>query len=215
MTLLDEAVEANFSCGLCGAPLVVLELAPAPGDKIVARLVCPNHRLISSLTLDHAALDLWVGVAADRVFRCARCGVELDPVAGESMAHPDIAEETPGGGEPGSSFRFVTFTLTCPRHGTQDNTRKVWDVLHRRLLTEIQVRRGLELPIQELAPTTAQPSRAASSQEETQQAERGTKEEKACEPSETGRVPLYCEQCGKRIRPGDAFCFHCGAPITD
>ena len=209
-------MEANFTCGLCGAPLVVLELAPAPGDKIVARLICPNHRIITTLTLDHAALDLWVGVAADRVFRCARCGAELPPVPNASL-HPDVAGaevKYEGGRE---AFHSISFTLSCPRHGTQDNMRRVWDVLHRRLITEVQIRRGLEPPLKEAPPVS--PSSAGAKLQVQGEIQQTTGSDERAEATadelSAKRIPLYCEQCGKRIRPGDTFCFHCGAKVTD
>ncbi len=165
------AIESNFTCS-CGTPFIVMTLDPAPNDKITALLVCPRHRVGHHITLDHSGLDLWAGVAADHLYRCAICGRELPPVS-------DVS----------SSEVATTFTLNCPIHGTQNNTRTVWSVLHRRLLSEVQHRRASPEPVVEKPKpmTKRAPSNA----------------------TEAG----FCPQCGQKIRPHDNFCYHCGAAI--
>jgi hypothetical protein len=185
--MVQAAIEANFTCS-CGSPLVVLTLDPAPGDKITAMTICPKHRMGQNITLDHSGLDLWIGVVADRLFRCALCGREIAPIPGGS-----------------SSENATTFTLTCPQHGTHNNTRTVWNVIYRRLLTEIQQRREARSMPAPIGTT------AAISEESTQP------QEPPQPPSSPAKTPevRFCSQCGKRIRPHDEFCFNCGASIED
>lgn len=174
------AIEANFSCS-CGAPFIVMTLDPAPMDKVTALLVCPRHRVGHHLTLDHSALDLWAGVVADHLYRCAVCGRELQPVTNVS-----------------SSEVATTFTLNCPIHGTQNNTRTIWSVLYRRLLSEIQQKRTHQITIQTqrvLTSATAEPTRI---------------DQAGVEPPKDA---LFCPQCGHKIRSHDNFCYICGSAI--
>jgi len=184
MAMVQAAIEANFTCS-CGSPFVVLTLDQAPANQVSALVVCPRHRIGQQVTLDHSALDLWAGVVADHLFRCAICGRQLPPVA--------MAQSTPVA---------VTFTLTCPAHGTQNNTRTVWNVLYRRLLAEIQQRRG---PPMQPAP---EPTQAAAARTAAPAGTPPPAAEPAAKPT-----PMYCEQCGRKIRPNDRYCFTCGAPI--
>ncbi|MFX1576781.1 MAG: zinc ribbon domain-containing protein [Promethearchaeota archaeon] len=173
--MVQAAIEANLTCS-CGTPFIVMTLDPAPNDKITALLVCPRHKVGHHITLDHSGLDLWVGIVADHLYRCAVCGRELPP-------SPTVS----------SSEVATTFTLNCPVHGTQNNTRTVWSVLHRRLLAEIQHRRTLAEPIQ-VSPKQEEPK---------------------TRPAVESSAPkaIFCPQCGKKIRPQDFFCYHCGAAI--
>jgi DNA-directed RNA polymerase subunit RPC12/RpoP len=181
--MVQAAIEANFTCS-CGSPFVVLNLDQAPENQVSALVMCPRHRIGQHITLDHSALDLWAGVVADHLFRCAICGREVPPVA--------LAQSTEVA---------ATFTLTCPAHGTTNNTRTVWNVLYRRLLAEIQRRRGQPAP--PAAEAASEPtSRAATPAGAQPAAEVGAKP-----------TPMYCEQCGRRIRPNDRYCFTCGAPV--
>ncbi len=186
--MVQAAIEANFTCS-CGAPLVVLTLDPAPKDKISVMVICPKHRAGHTITLDHSGMDLWIGVVADRLFRCALCGQEIAPIPGGS-----------------STQNATTFTLSCPKHGTQNNTRTVWSVIYRRLLTEIQQRRQART-----MPQPAVPAPAATLEKEEVPPEENPPSSK---PERTP-VPSFCPQCGKKIRPQDDFCFHCGASIED
>jgi len=160
--------------------MIVMALDPAPNDKINALLTCPRHQLGQHLTLDHSALDLWAPVVADHLYRCAICGREL-------MPNPQTT----------SSETTTTFTLTCPIHGTQNNTRSVWSVLHRRLLADGQRLRQPQPT--DATPTPSPPTESPESATETTAAE--------------GPEAQFCPQCGKRIRGKDNFCFHCGASI--
>ncbi|MFX0168504.1 MAG: zinc ribbon domain-containing protein [Candidatus Hodarchaeota archaeon] len=175
------AIETNFTCG-CGTPMIVMALDPAPNDKVDTLLTCPRHQLGQHIILDHSALDLWAPVVADHLYRCAICGRELLP-----------------GTKTSSSEVTTTFTLNCPIHGTQNNTRTVWSVLHRRLLSEIQRRRSPQ-PIPKEAPPPSPVTKEPSSQ---------TLE---VVPASTQEAQ-FCPQCGKKIRGKDNFCFHCGAAI--
>lgn len=171
--MVQAAIETNFTCS-CGSPLVVMTVDPAPDDKITALLMCPRHRVGHHLTLDHSAIDLWVGVVADHLYRCAICGRPLTPVT--NVTSSEVA---------------TTFTLACPIHGTQNNTRTVWSVLYRRIFAEIQEQRRSQLvptPITTTAP-------------------------KAVETEQKSPPTQYCPQCGKKIRPKDNFCFICGSAI--
>ncbi len=173
--MVQAAIEANFTCS-CGTPFIVMTLDPAPGDKINALLVCPRHKVGHHITLDHSGLDLWVGVVADHLYRCAVCGRELPPASNVS-----------------SSEVATTFTLNCPVHGAQNNTRTVWSVIHRRLLSEIQHRRAppeIPLPSLPIGEPATQPAVESS-----------------------GPKATFCPHCGKKIRPHDNFCFICGAAI--
>ncbi|MFX1562570.1 MAG: zinc ribbon domain-containing protein [Promethearchaeota archaeon] len=186
--MVEAAIETNFTCS-CGAPLIVMTLDPAPGNKISAMAFCPKHRIGQNIILDHSGLDLWIGVVADRLFRCALCGREITSVPST-----------------GSSQNATTFTLTCPQHGTQNNTRTVWSVIYRRLLTEIKNRRE--------ARTISQPvefSPEAATENETQPPDETLPQTKSSKEPVVG----YCSQCGKKIRPHDEFCFNCGASIED
>ncbi|MFX1540792.1 MAG: zinc-ribbon domain-containing protein [Promethearchaeota archaeon] len=170
------AIEANFTCA-CGAPFIVMTLDPAPNDKITALLVCPRHRLGHHITLDHSGLDLWASVVADHLYRCAICGRELAPAS-------DVS----------SSEVATTFTLNCPVHGTQKNTRTIWSVLHRRLLAEIQQKRITQSSSieEEVTPKAVKvPVKA----------------------HESDLEPSFCPQCGHKIRTHDNFCFICGSAI--
>jgi hypothetical protein len=178
-TMVESAIQTNFTCS-CGAPFIVMSLDPAPKDKITALLVCPRHRVGHHLTLDHSGIDLWIAVVAENLFRCAICGRELAPPT--NVSSTDVA---------------TTFTLNCPIHGTQNNTRTVWSVIYRRLISEVQQRR---------TPSVIPPS----------------KEIPAATPSPkpTGKTPTiskaipeagFCPECGQKIRPQDNFCYHCGA----
>jgi len=173
--MVQAAIEANFTCS-CGTPFIVMTLDLAPNDKITALLVCPRHKVGHHITLDHSGLDLWVGIVADHLYRCAVCGRELPPAT--AMSSSEVA---------------TTFTLNCPVHGTQNNTRTVWSVLHRRLLNEIQTRRSLPVPPETLSPS----------------------EEPKTHPAveSSGPKATYCPQCGRKIRPHDNFCFICGSAI--
>lgn len=186
--MVQAAIEANFTCS-CGAPLTVLTLDPAPGDKITAMVICPKHRRGQNITLDHSGLDLWIGVVSDRLFRCALCGREIAPLPGGS-----------------SSQNATTFTLTCPQHGTHNNTRTVWSVIYRRLLTEIQQRRETRT-----MPPPVEATPAAATEKET------PPRIVTPSPSKPSKAPVasYCPQCGKRIRLQDEFCFRCGASIEE
>lgn len=176
-----SAIEANFTCS-CGVPFIVMTLDPALGDKITALLTCPRHRIGHHLTLDHSAIDLWAGVVADHMFRCAICGRELPPVP--SVSSSEVA---------------TTFTLNCPVHGTQNNSRTVWSVVHRRLLSEIQQHR---------APQPSPPSEESPRPPVPKEPTRTSKE--GVDPSVT---PQFCPQCGHKIRTHDNFCFICGSAI--
>jgi DNA-directed RNA polymerase subunit RPC12/RpoP len=169
--MVQAAIEANFTC-TCGTPFIVMTLDPVPNDKISALLVCPRHKVGHHITLDHSGIDLWIDVVADHLYRCAICGRELPPPTAVS-----------------SSEVATTFTLNCPIHGTQNNIRTVWSVLHRRLLSEIQHRRTVLEPLDSTPPP----------------------EEPAMESS--ALKATFCPQCGKKIRPQDNYCFHCGAAI--
>lgn len=182
--MVQAAIEANFTCS-CGSPFVVLTLDQAPGNQVSALVMCPRHRIGQPMTLDHSALDLWAGVVADHLFRCAICGREVPPVA--------TAQSTEAA---------VTFTLTCPAHGTHNNTRTVWNVLYQRLLAEIQQRRGGPVQQAPQAPPAPAPRTAA----------RGGAQPPVGEPS-AKPTPMFCEQCGKKVRPNDRYCFTCGAPV--
>jgi DNA-directed RNA polymerase subunit RPC12/RpoP len=182
--MVQAAIEANFTCS-CGSPFVVLNLDQAPQNQVTALVICPRHRIGQHMTLDHSALDLWAGVVADHLFRCAICGREVPPVSSAQYT-----ETT------------ATFTLTCPVHGMHNNTRTIWNVLYRRLLTEVQQRRGL--PVQPAPAELPLPAPGP--------ALRGRAQAVPGEPGEKPR-PMYCEECGKRIRPTDRYCFTCGAPV--
>ncbi|MHA2406657.1 MAG: zinc ribbon domain-containing protein [Candidatus Hermodarchaeia archaeon] len=173
--MVQAAIEANFTCS-CGSPFIVMTLDASPNDKITALLVCPRHKVGHHITLDHSGLDLWIGVVADHLYRCAVCGRELAPPTAVS-----------------SSEVATSFTLNCPVHGTQNNTRTVWSVLHKRILSEIQQRRAHYSPEE----TTAPPPEL--------------KTKPAMESSETKAT--FCPECGKKIRPQDNFCFICGSAI--
>jgi hypothetical protein len=173
--MVQAAIEANFTCS-CGTPFIVMTLDPAPSDKVDALLVCPRHKVGHHITLDHSGLDLWVGVVADHLYRCGVCGRELPPPPAVS-----------------SSEIATTFTLNCPIHGNQNNTRTVWSVLHRRLLDETHNRRAVPRPA-ETPPAPTQP-----------------KVQPAVESSAVKAT--YCPECGKKIRPHDNFCFICGSAI--
>jgi DNA-directed RNA polymerase subunit RPC12/RpoP len=139
-------------------------------------LICPRHKVGHHITLDHSGIDLWIGVVANHLYRCAICGRELAPA--NAVSSTDIA---------------TTFTLNCPVHGTQNNTRTVWSVLHRRLLSEIQRQRELSVP------------------EEPPVLPDKPKDQPAVETA--GAKATFCPQCGKKIRPQDNFCFICGSAI--
>ncbi len=173
--MVQAAIEANFTCS-CGTPFIIMTLDPAPSNKVDALLVCPRHKVGHHITLDHSGLDLWVGIVADHLYRCAVCGRELPPPPAVS-----------------SSEIATTFTLNCPIHGSQNNTRTVWSVLHRRLLDEIHNRRAMPGPA-EISPQPAQ-----------------LKVQPAVESSEIKAT--YCPECGKKIRPYDNFCYICGSAI--
>jgi hypothetical protein len=158
--------------------MVVMALDPAPNDKVNALLTCPRHQLGQHLTLDHSALDLWATVVADHLYRCGVCGREL-------MPNPQIS----------SSETTTTLTLNCPIHGTQNNTRTIWSVLHRRLLADAQRLR------------TPQPSRP------TKPIPTEKPEQVPKAPSSESPEPQYCPQCGGKIRGKDNFCYHCGSAI--
>lgn len=160
--------------------MVVMALDPAPNEKVNALLTCPRHQLGQHLTLDHSALDLWAPVVADHLYRCAICGREL-------MPSPQTT----------SSETTTTFTLNCPIHGTQNNTRTVWSVLYRRLLADAQrLRTPQPTPTTPtIPPPTPKPDKASDT------------------PATDVPEAQFCPQCGKRIRGKDNFCFHCGASI--
>ncbi len=178
--MVQSAIEASFTCS-CGAPLIVMTLDQAPNNKVTALVMCSNHKIGNHLTLDHSALDLWIGVVADHLFRCAICSRPLMPVTGSS-----------------SSEIAISFTLTCPIHGIQKNTRTVWKVLYHRLVSEIEQQRGLK-PTPK-PPVPKQPSK------------RKPKSPAPPQPKEKP-LPAFCPQCGKNIQANDEFCYHCGAEI--
>jgi DNA-directed RNA polymerase subunit RPC12/RpoP len=171
------AIEANFTCA-CGAPFIVMTLDPAPNDKVTALLVCPRHKVGHHITLDHSGLDLWASVVADHLYRCAICGRELPPAS-------DVS----------SSEVATTFTLNCPVHGTQKNTRTIWSVLYRRLNSEVQKKRA---------------SQASPVEEEVLAPEAKKEPTKVSEPA---IEPSFCPQCGHKIRTHDHYCYICGAAI--
>lgn len=187
--MVQAAIEANFTCS-CGEPLVVLTLDQAPGDKVSALVLCPKHRVGHHVLLDHSALDLWAYVVADRLFRCALCGHQLPPVTAAS-----------------STEAATTFTLVCPTHGTQNNTRTVWSVLYHRLLAEAQQRHGVKPTT---TPTPTSPKSVTIPQESTT-----AKQSPPPSALQTPPIPTFCPECGKRIRPNDEFCYRCGARIED
>ncbi|MFX1317741.1 MAG: zinc ribbon domain-containing protein [Promethearchaeota archaeon] len=173
--MVQAAIEANFTCS-CGTPFIVMTLDPAPNDKVSALLVCPRHKVGHHITLDHSGLDLWIRVVANHLYRCGVCGRELAPAS--AVSSTDIA---------------TTFTLNCPVHGTQNNTRTVWSVVYRRLLSEIQSQR--EVPVPEETRTVPDRPRTQPAVEDP------------------GLKAAFCPQCGKKIRPQDNFCFICGSAI--
>lgn len=177
--MVESAIQANFTCS-CGAPFIVMSLDPAPKDKITALLVCPRHRVGHHLTLDHSGLDLWAGVVADNLYRCGVCGRELSPATGVS-----------------STEVTTTFTLNCPIHGTQNNTRTIWSVLYRRLLSEARRRRTP--PATPQPPGTPTPTPPPETPPTTQEGTKSTPDAQ------------FCPECGQKIRPRDNFCYHCGA----
>ena len=181
--MVQSAIEANFTCQ-CGKPLIIQTIERAPKEKIMALVRCPKHRTSHQITLDHSALDYWAGIVADHLYRCTRCGKELAPVAdGLSSEHA------------------MTFTLSCPFHATNLNTRTVWNVIYNRLLTEIQTRRGIRLEPQPTSPTPTPSEISATGGPGSQPAHQQPKD---------SSVVQFCPQCGKRIRPNDNFCYHCG-----
>ena len=178
--MVQDAIEANFTCN-CGAPLVVLTLERTKDNKVSALVVCPRHRSAQPILLDHSALNIWAKTVADRVYRCALCGQKLDPVA--------ISAETESD---------VTFTLSCPKHGIQNNTRNIWRVLHKRLLNEVRELRGTKPMVEE--PPKIPPIESGLGEEARPAKTRGFEEP----------VARFCENCGNRFRPGDGFCLKCG-----
>ncbi len=162
----------------------MLTLERTKDNKVSALVVCPRHRTAHSLILDHSALNIWASTVADRVFRCALCGRELNPV--EVSA---------------STEKAVTLTLSCPKHGVQNNTRHIWKVLHKRLLDELRQRRSVE-------PSIAETPKIPPIESGLGEGVSPSESQGAREP-----VPRFCEECGNRFRPGDTFCLKCGAKL--
>ncbi len=163
----------------------MLTLERTKDNKVSALVVCPRHRTAQPILLDHSALNIWAKTVADRLYRCALCGQKLNPVAVNASTESE-----------------VRFTLSCPKHGIQNNTRNVWKVLHKRLLNEVRELRGAK-PFVEEAPKIPHI--------ESGEAE-GVPPTKARDFSEP--IPRFCEECGKRFRPGDGFCLKCGAKLN-
>lgn len=153
-------------------------------NKVSALVVCPRHRSAQPIILDHSALNIWARTVADRLYRCALCGRELDPVAVSA-----------------STESAVTFTLSCPKHGVQNNTRNVWKVLHKRLLNEVRQQRDVKPTVEEIPKIP--PIESGRGEGVPPAKSRGFEEP----------VPRFCEECGKRFRPGDGFCLKCGAKL--
>ncbi|MFW9831719.1 MAG: zinc-ribbon domain-containing protein [Candidatus Thorarchaeota archaeon] len=159
-----------------------MTLDHAPNEKITALLTCPRHKIGHHLTLDHSALDLWATVVADHMFRCAVCGRELPPVP--SVSSSEVA---------------TTFTLNCPVHGTRNNTRTVWSVVHRRLVSEIQQLRAQHTSLPHDEQTTPPARTPTTSDQKTS--------------GDLSATPQFCPQCGHKIRTHDNFCYICGSAI--
>ncbi len=162
----------------------MLTLERTRDNKVSALVICPRHRIGQPIILDHSALNIWARTVADRLYRCALCGRKLDPVAVSASTESE-----------------VTFTLSCPKHGIQNNTRNVWKVLHKRLLNEVQERRGVK-PVIEESPKIP-PIESGAEEGVPPAKSRGFEEP----------VPRFCEECGNRFRPGDTFCLKCGAKL--
>ncbi len=163
---------------------MVLSLERTRDNKVSALVVCPRHRTPQSLILDHSALNIWAKTVADRLYRCALCGYQLNPVALSASTESE-----------------VTFTLSCPKHGTQNNTRNIWRVLHKRLLNEVREHRGVK-PVVKEAPKIP-PIDSGVAEGASPGKTRGFEKP----------IPKFCEECGKRFRPGDGFCLKCGAKL--
>ena len=197
----------RLSCAYCGAPLVVMSVAPQ-GPNVQVDTSCPLDQTHERQRLPLSQLEEWATVLADRLHRCEQCG---ERTAALLLIHQGAV--------------FTTLRPYCPaRHSTP--MRRIWTPVYShvsrspgvaatyppgdfptRFYPNIRVYgpEGVQ-PLQPFSP----PSIGGSTPPVPQLT---VLPWQPVPPSRAAYPTRFCRICGARVEPNDQFCCQCGAMI--
>jgi hypothetical protein len=197
----------RLSCAYCGAPLVVMSVAPR-GPDVQVDTSCPLDKTHDRQRLPLSQLEEWATVLADRLHRCEQCG---ERTAALLLIHQGAV--------------FTTLRPYCPvRHSTP--LRRIWTPVYSHVSRSPAVDvtyQPADVPSR-FAPTIRvygpegiqplQPFSRSSIGGSTPPVPRSTVLPwESVVPTRAAYPTRFCRICGARIEPTDRFCYQCGAMI--